>query len=250
MIEENVLYEELLPSEFLERLKICPVAYLPLGTLEWHGPHLPLGTDGLESKYLFERAALEIGGIVLPMIFLGVDRYYKDHVQELYGMDMYLSGVNIPKEYSMQQLTGSAYWVPDETFDLIIDSIIKQLGRAGFKIVVGYGHGPSTTEFERLDDIFEQKYDVRLITPNTDLTADEKKKGLILDHAGESETSAIMYFRSDLVHMERLPSDIESFPPGMGGRDPRLYSAPENASQRVEYLIDHMKQLINRILEK
>lgn len=42
---EKVLYEELCPAEFQERLQACPVAYLPLGTLEWHGPHLPLGAD-------------------------------------------------------------------------------------------------------------------------------------------------------------------------------------------------------------
>ncbi len=47
---EKVLYEELCPAEFQERLQACPVAYLPLGTLEWHGPHLPLGADGIQSQ--------------------------------------------------------------------------------------------------------------------------------------------------------------------------------------------------------
>jgi len=246
---EKVLYAELSPAEFQERIAACPVAYLPLGTLEWHGPHLPLGTDGLEGQYFFERAAREIGGIVLPMIFLGPDRYYKDHIRELYGMDMYLDGVNIPKEYSMRQLPGSAYWVPDEIFDLIIERIVKQLGRAGFKIIAGLGHGPSTTEFERLDAILGSKYGVRLITPNTGLAAENKKMGLILDHAGESETSAIMYFRPELVHMELLPADLNTFAPGMGGQDPRLYAQPDNASLRVDFLIDHLRQLIKEILE-
>ena len=36
---KKVLYEELLPEECVQRIKEMPVAYLPLGTLEWHGPH-------------------------------------------------------------------------------------------------------------------------------------------------------------------------------------------------------------------
>jgi len=47
---EKVLYQELTPDEFTHRLAECPVAYLPLGTLEWHSTHLPLGSDGLQSK--------------------------------------------------------------------------------------------------------------------------------------------------------------------------------------------------------
>ena len=68
---EKVLYEELCPEEFKERLKECPIAYLPLGTLEWHGPHLPLGADGIQPLGLFVRVAEKIGGIVLPTLFLG-----------------------------------------------------------------------------------------------------------------------------------------------------------------------------------
>ena len=35
---KKVLYEELLPEECVQRIQEMPVAYLPLGTLEWHGP--------------------------------------------------------------------------------------------------------------------------------------------------------------------------------------------------------------------
>ena len=70
---DTVFYEELTPSAFLQRIKQAPIAYLPLGTLEWHGPHLPLGSDGLQSRGLFAQLAQEAGGIVLPMLFVGPD---------------------------------------------------------------------------------------------------------------------------------------------------------------------------------
>ena len=37
------------PQEFRERLARRPLAYLPLGTLEWHGEQLPLGSDAPSS---------------------------------------------------------------------------------------------------------------------------------------------------------------------------------------------------------
>ena len=68
---KKVLYEELLPEECVQRIKEMPVAYLPLGTLEWHGPHMPLGADGIQSKELFVRVAEKVGGVVLPKLFMG-----------------------------------------------------------------------------------------------------------------------------------------------------------------------------------
>ncbi len=47
MQQHSVFYAELTPTAFRERIAQAPIAYLPLGTLEWHGEHLPLGTDGV-----------------------------------------------------------------------------------------------------------------------------------------------------------------------------------------------------------
>ena len=74
MSDEKVRYTELLPHEFRQRLAQRPVAYLPLGTLEWHGEHLPLGSDGIISEGLMSRCARELGGIVMPPVHLGPDR--------------------------------------------------------------------------------------------------------------------------------------------------------------------------------
>ena len=85
---EKVDYEELLPHEFEARLARRPVGYLPLGTLEWHGPHHALGSDLLQARGLFQRAARRFGGIVLPPLWVGPDRItgQKNGV-ELIGMD-------------------------------------------------------------------------------------------------------------------------------------------------------------------
>ena len=86
-MSEKVLYSELTPQEFNERITKAPIAYLPLGTLEWHGRHLPLGTDGLISSGFFIELARKVGGIVLPMLFIGPDDVERDEGKEYYGMD-------------------------------------------------------------------------------------------------------------------------------------------------------------------
>ncbi|MBM7581865.1 creatinine amidohydrolase/Fe(II)-dependent formamide hydrolase-like protein [Caldicoprobacter guelmensis] len=95
---KKVLYEELLPLEFIERVNAFPVAYLPLGILEWHGLHLPLGADGLQSKGVFEKIASEIGGIVLPMLFLGPDIVVNKDGVCYYGMDHHSFDDGMPQQ--------------------------------------------------------------------------------------------------------------------------------------------------------
>ena len=132
-----------------------PVAYLPLGTLEWHGPHMPLGADGIQSKELFVRVAEKVGGVVLPMLFMGPDRLFDDRGTVFYGMDINTEGaLNI---YCAQQMKGSAYWMEKGLFQDLLRSIFAQLSRAGVRIVVGHGHGPSTNAFQEMKEEAEEK---------------------------------------------------------------------------------------------
>ena len=68
-----------LSSPALEALRERrPVALWPVGAVEPHGPHAPLGTDTLISVGMCERAAARLGdppAIVLPALAFGVTRY-------------------------------------------------------------------------------------------------------------------------------------------------------------------------------
>ena len=78
----HLFYTLLTPAEFKTRLAAAPVAYLPLGTLEWHGPHLPLGADGLQSQGFFVHLAEQVGGIILPMLFLDPDLVHMEYLPQ------------------------------------------------------------------------------------------------------------------------------------------------------------------------
>ena len=67
----KVQFELLLPCQLRVIVAQRPVAYLPLGTLEWHSEHLPVGLDALTSHGLCLRAAAQDGGVVLPPLHYG-----------------------------------------------------------------------------------------------------------------------------------------------------------------------------------
>jgi len=246
---EKVLYAELTPQEFRERLAAAPIAYLPLGTLEWHGEHLPIGSDGLQSAGFFTGLAREAGGIVLPMLFLGPDCMEEVGGKELYGMDTLGEGMAEGKRYKNQQLAGSAYWVPEETFRTIIEATLKQLRRAGFKIVVAHGHGPSTGFFQKNAGQWKQKFGLETFTC-WGSEYDRKGMGIQVDHAAMNETSLVMALRPELVQMERLPKDPDSWPVGVGGRDPREFANAEIGHEILKIQTERMAKILRQALAK
>ncbi len=61
---EKVLYEELFPDEFAERIKKCLSHFYLFGTLEWHAILYAIrGADGIQSKELFIELAGKMGGV-------------------------------------------------------------------------------------------------------------------------------------------------------------------------------------------
>ena len=67
---DEVRLERLRPAEVDAALARASVAWVPLGALEFHAPHLPIGTDGFTAHGLLTRAAERVGGVVLPWSYL------------------------------------------------------------------------------------------------------------------------------------------------------------------------------------
>jgi creatinine amidohydrolase len=248
MVKEKVLYEELKPYEFRRRLQEAPIAYLPLGTIEWHGEHMPLGADGIQSQYLFELIAAEVGGIVLPKLFLGPDfRKVKDG-KELYGMDIFQFEGRV---YEEQQLEGSAYYINDELYKSILDSIARQLSRAGFKILVAHGHGPSTSQFINCKEEFKEKYGLSCYCCHfSDLGDEGAKLGYQTDHAAMNETSIVMAINEELVDLKQISDQEDVLPKGVLGADPRFNADPEIGFNAIQYTKDRMISILKKELLK
>jgi creatinine amidohydrolase len=63
--------ERLRPHQIEAALSMRSMIYLPLGTIEWHCHHLPVGLDALTAHGLCLRAAKRTGGLVWPVLYYG-----------------------------------------------------------------------------------------------------------------------------------------------------------------------------------
>lgn len=194
-MQKKVKYTEMFPSEFEEAINKTPIAYLPLGTLEWHGEHLPLGTDLIESEALMIEIAKKCGGIVLPPLFLGPDRYKLHENKDLIGMD-YAKSTSPQK-----QLIGSSYWVSNGIFMVLIDAILAQLKRAGFRAVFADGHGPSRRSWVENIEERENRFGLKLFGVTSDI---KEHWSYQIDHAAKNETSIMLHLNEVFVKTDLL----------------------------------------------
>lgn len=245
---QKVLYSELAPGEFRERMAEAPIAYLPLGTLEFHGEHMPLGSDGIQPFCFFQEVAAEAGGIVLPPLFLGPDKMNEIDGIEYYGKDLGNNPTAFNQQYNRQALSGSLYWIPDSLFILLIENILKLLKRQGFKIIVAHGHGPSTNQIINHATKWEEEFGIKIF--HLWGSANDEWNGFMSDHGAMLETSVIMNYRPELVNLENLPKDPDIWPVGIRGHDPRLYASPEKGEEIVKINKQRIINILKTELER
>jgi creatinine amidohydrolase len=76
---KNMLLEEMTMRQVEEGLNKTRTVVLPAGSVEEHGPHLPLSTDQLTAYELCREAARSTPLFVAPPLFYGVCRSTSDH---------------------------------------------------------------------------------------------------------------------------------------------------------------------------
>ncbi len=72
-------WENMTMPAFEELRQRSQTVILPLGTLEEHGPHLPLGTDAFHALEVARRVALKREVLVAPPLFYGLCRSTREH---------------------------------------------------------------------------------------------------------------------------------------------------------------------------
>ncbi len=161
---------------------------LPIGILEKHGPHSPLGTDLIHVREIAARVTKNEYAVVFPDYFYG----QINEARQQYGTFALPSGVIYP----------------------LLEATCDEIARNGFdKIIILNGHG-GNPEFIRffMQSLLNKRhsYAVYFYTPNNDDAAYNKemtrlhKSNMANDmHAGESETALLLYLRPDLMQMNR-----------------------------------------------
>jgi creatinine amidohydrolase len=186
----SVFWEELTSADFKKAVeKSSGVCLLPLGVIEKHGPHLPLGTDLYGCREVSMMGAEREYAIVFPPYF--ATQIFEAKHQP--GTIAYSAGLQL-------QLL-------QETCDEIARNGIK-------KIIIVNGHGGNQALlpfFIQSQLASPRDYAVYLFSPNYTDEENEAIQKLSKaesdGHAGESETSRRMVHRSDLIHLDRAGSE-------------------------------------------
>jgi creatinine amidohydrolase len=217
--------ERLAPSEIEARLAAAPILYLPCAPLEWHGPHLPVGLDGLVAHGACVRAAAKTGGLVMPTFWLATGG----------GHGAYPYTAILPRE------------VVEPAVRALVVEMLRWRPRL---IVIFSGHFPNEQRDlgQAVAHALSGKAGEVLSLCALDWTASPVRA----DHAGLFETLLLGAMSPELVHTDKLPgsSPLEETNPygpqrhdpahplyGIFGADPRGYT-PEAAAQLLDGLVD------------
>jgi creatinine amidohydrolase len=188
-------WEELTGDQFPKAVEAAQgVCLLPLSVIERHAHHLPLGTDMYIGRELCRRAAELEPAIIFP--------------------DFILTQI-----FEAQHCPGTIAIDADLMLRLL-DNVCGEIARNGLtKIVIVNAHGGNGSLihfFAQIQLASERDYVLYIAEPNLAPDDEAALKSLwestVDGHAGESETSAIMAIRPDLVRRDQLRSDGEGMP--------------------------------------
>ena len=223
---KQVRYEFMRGREAVAAIKACPVGYLPIGCLERHGDHLPMGLDVIKAYGVCCLVAQVAGGVVFPPHHYG--------------------GIHRMTEEQLDRVTGQwgNIYTDRTATDHLID-ILEQLARAGIRVLVLYtGHYPAC-QVDMLREIAHH------FARGTTLRVIPFAENMILDgdHAGASETSFMLYLDKSLVNMTAI-QQVNYQDHGWGGPKDPMNASVALGEESVHRVISHLKAEIEKALAK
>jgi creatinine amidohydrolase len=189
-------YDELTWPEMREAIARQPAVLLPFGTVEDHGPHLPLSTDNVIVEAICLEAARRAPGemLVMPLVAYGLDEHHMD----------------FPGTVSVGMQTLIAY----------VADVALSATRHGFTHVVvvnGHGSNASIADLAARRVVLESGAICGAMSPNAaiDPTLAEPAFSQMrrsapggVAHAGEYETAMMLHLRPDLVQMDKAVREV------------------------------------------
>jgi creatinine amidohydrolase len=191
MPRKDYLYQHYTWPELGEVAKKQPVVVLPIGSVEDHGPHLPLDVDNFLIWQISEAAAQRAAGdiLLMPVIPFG----YETHHMDFHGT------IDIRMEHLL-------HFVLDVT---------KSVAHHGFRrILIADGHGsnmPILDLVARRTILETQALCAPFLWPSLALKKirELRKSGRGgMSHACELETSVYLYLDAERVQMDKARKEM------------------------------------------
>jgi len=184
-------WEELTAPDFVKAIQQSQgTCLLPIGILEKHGAHLPLGNDLINVRYVSEHAAAEEYAVVFPAYYFG-------------------------QIFEARQQPGTVAYRSHMQLELLQETADEMARNGCKKIIIVNGHGGNNSllpYFAQSQLASPHDYIVYVFErPSHDNAAGrppmKSSKYAVDFHAGEGETSRTMVSRPDLVHLDRAKSE-------------------------------------------
>jgi creatinine amidohydrolase len=173
-------------DDFKENKNKSDLVIIPIGSLEAHGHHLPLGTDIFSPRLFCKKLEEKIGNEIwiAPEIPYG----------QSYDLSIYPGTINVPSQVFAEYV----YWVGKGMYE-----------NGMKKLIFLNGHGGNNTALNLAGEMLEKiGMDVLLINWWLDYSKEIRAITGAQGHAGEDETSAILYYDSSLVKMEKATKNF------------------------------------------
>jgi creatinine amidohydrolase len=192
--------EEMSYPDVKAALKMSDVAFIPIGSQEKHGPHIPLATDSIVTIQVTKRAAKKARVPYTPLIPVGYSPHHMGVVNDGVGT-LSFSGetfrriiYEIGRCLIFHGFNKLIYISHHASNTKVVDEVLRRLGYETGCFCCWY-MTPTERKIEVVQEIFEEK---------------------IAWHSGELETSTSLAHDERCVHMERAHAHTAHAPKWMG----------------------------------
>ncbi|MEZ4865143.1 MAG: creatininase family protein [Caldilineaceae bacterium] len=236
-LSEEVRLERMRPAQIDAAKARRAAIYLPIGALEWHGYHNPVGLDALKAHEQLVGLALCAGGIVYPPLYLGAGG---GHTQWPHS-----------------------YMVSPQPMVQVIRELLQGFTRDGYThAVLLSGHYPNRSQYL---DAAVAAYQQAGGTMRVLALVENEAPGVGGDHAAKFETSAMLYLDPTTVDLTPLggpPTDDIGGPDehinwmgdeyrghpcyGLAGIDPRGHASAAVGQVSTEALLQFLVDWLER----
>lgn len=223
-----VQMELMRPAQLEAAARAFPVVYVPFGLIEWHGRHLPLGTDALKAHGILVQCAEQFGGVVYPPVYFPHADYNRGRT-ELSAAD---------REWKLAMVT----------------ALFERLKATGFRVIIGVSGHNTYTQLTLINEALQPVIADGTVTGvglwEISLSQSDECNS---DHAGKWETSSMQHFHPATVDLSQLGTgplapNMQA-PDGIGGLDPRQHASAAVGRRSAELCVAAIGRKARELLD-
>ncbi len=169
------------------------LAILPVGSVEQHGPHLPLGTDAFAALAVAQRVASRLNAPILPGPMVGIAPYHLPWI-------------------------GTLTLRPATLVNVLVD-LCASLAAAGVErvLVINWHEGNTPTVRQASQEI-QAQYGLRVVVAEAHIITNQLfPDEMEFTHCGSMETAAVLAYDPALVNQARAQEGATELERGLRG---------------------------------